>query len=141
MAEVLRAAPQLRLLEADMWCGSLDDAQRVLRREPPFGALCVRLLEVRFDEADGIIAAQRIAAQRVAAELAASTAPFTGLRLHNVPLRDRAALDAVVDAALARSLSTVELIGCSLSPASAPALARLLRGGTLTHFSVVSYRR
>jgi hypothetical protein len=41
------------------------------------------------------------------------------------------ALDAVVDAALARSLQTVWLCRCNLSPASAPALARLLGGGAL----------
>jgi hypothetical protein len=135
VVELLRAAPQLRLLEADMWCGSVDDLQRVLRREPPFGALRMRLLEVRWfneDAADAnMFTAFSIA---LAADLAASTASFTGLRLYNVPLSDRAALDAVVDAALARSLSTVELIGCGLSPASAAALARLLRAGALTHF-------
>jgi hypothetical protein len=44
VAEVLRAAPQLRLLEADVACNTLKDVQRVLRREPPFGALCMHAL-------------------------------------------------------------------------------------------------
>jgi hypothetical protein len=43
-----------------------------------------------------------------------------------------AALDAVVDAALARRLQRVSFSHCRLSPASAPALARLLGGDGLT---------
>ncbi len=49
--------------------------------------------------------------------------------LVDTPLDNDVALDAVVDAALAGDLTGVTLSNCSLSPASAPALARLLRGG------------
>jgi hypothetical protein len=51
------------------------------------------------------------------------------LLLDHLPLNTAAALDALVYAALARRLRAVNLCDCSLSPASAPALARLVRGG------------
>jgi hypothetical protein len=132
LVEVLRAAPQLRLLETDVHCLTLEEAQRVLRREPPFGALRMRRLGVNLTgNEDGAVAVLMLAA-----DLAASTATFTGLRLHSAPLHDQAALDAVVDAALPRSLLTVEFFHCGLSRSSAPALARLLHGSALTHFAV-----
>jgi hypothetical protein len=57
--------------------------------------------------------------------------------LHTAPLDAPAALDAVVDAALAHGrLSSVTLDHCGLSPASAPALARLLSGDTLTELHI-----
>ncbi len=52
-----------------------------------------------------------------------------------MPLNTPAVLDAVVDAALARRLSSVRLFTCSLSPASAPALARLI-GGRLARLHI-----
>jgi hypothetical protein len=59
-----------------------------------------------------------------------------------MPLDAPAALDAVVDAALARRLSSVKLYDCNLLPASAPALARLLRGDTLTELHMYgAYRQ
>lgn len=48
------------------------------------------------------------------------------LDLHLVPLNAPGVLDAVVDMALAHQISTVSLHYCKLSPASVPALARLL---------------
>ncbi len=129
---MLRTAPQLRLLETDVHCLTLGEAQRVLHREPPFGALRVRRFGVNFtgneDGTDAVLT--------LAADLAASTATITGLRLHAAPLHDQAALDAVVDAALARSLTAVEFFRCGLLPASAPAFARLLRGSALHLFAV-----
>ncbi len=55
-------------------------------------------------------------------------------------LASPAALDAVVDACLARRLTTVELGHADLSTASVPALARLLGGGALTHLGVYGAR-
>jgi hypothetical protein len=45
-------------------------------------------------------------------------------------------LDAVVDMTLSRRLTSLELNECSLSPASFPALARLLRGGILSELGL-----
>jgi hypothetical protein len=51
------------------------------------------------------------------------------LTLCDLPLNTAAALDAVVDAALARRIHSLLLFTCQLSSASAPALARVLGGG------------
>jgi hypothetical protein len=94
---LLRAAPQLRTLEADVFCGDAAEAHRVLRNDPPFGPLRVRqlFLNARAATADTVLA--------LAADLA-SHASLAGAWLCDVPLDAPAALDAVVDAALACSL-------------------------------------
>ncbi len=67
----------------------------------------------------------------LAADLAAH-ASLQRVHLSLAPLATPAALDAVVDAALSREMVSLTLPNCSISPASAPALARLLGGGALT---------
>jgi hypothetical protein len=126
---LLRAAPLLRTLEADVQCGDVTDAHRVLHNEPPFGPLRVRQLFVwvRAAAADAVLA--------LAADMAAH-AWLASVRLYGAPLDAPAALDAVVDAALARSLSSIKLDTCHLLPTSAPALARLLGGNTLTELYI-----
>jgi hypothetical protein len=57
-----------------------------------------------------------------------------------MPLDVPEVLDAFVDAALSLPLlRTIQLLACSLSPASAPALARLLDSGTLTELFIHQY--
>jgi hypothetical protein len=126
---LFRAAPQLRTLEADVYCDNAAEARRVLRNEPPFGPLRVRqfTVDARTATADAVLS--------LAADMAAH-ASLASVRLYNAPLDDAAALDAVVDAALARSLTSVWLERCRLSPASASSLARLLRGDTLTELDL-----
>ncbi len=127
---MLCAAPQLRTLEADVLCANTAEAQRALRNEPPFGPLRVRklLLIARAATADAVIA--------LAADLA-THASLAGVSLQHLSLGAPGALDAVVDAALARRLSSVGLHDdCDLSPASAPALARLLSGDTLMELCI-----
>jgi hypothetical protein len=99
--------------------------------ETPFGPLRVRLLRVN------ACAATADAFLALAADLAAH-ASLTGAHLWNAPFHAPGALDAVVDAALEQGLSSVQLNGCRLWPASpaAPALARLLSGTTLTELYV-----
>jgi hypothetical protein len=126
---LLRAAPQLRTLEADVRCVNAAEAHRVLCNEPPFGPLHVRLL--RIDAAAA--AADTVLA--LATDLAAH-ASLASLWLHIAPLDAPAALDALVDAALACRLPSVTLDYCGLSPASAPALTRLLGGDTLTELHI-----
>jgi hypothetical protein len=128
---LLRAAPQLRVLEADVYCSNAE-AQRVLRNEPPFGPLRMRQLSVSAyaAAADVVIA--------LAADLALH-ASLASVWLQFVSLDAPGALDAVVDAALARRLSSVHLIICHLLPASAPALTRLLASDTLTELYLNGY--
>jgi hypothetical protein len=66
-----------------------------------------------------------------AADVAAH-ASLRRLSLDEAPLDSAAALDAVVDAALARRLQSVTFWRCRLFRASAPTLARLLQGDALT---------
>jgi hypothetical protein len=134
MEELLHAAPQLRTLEADVQCGNAAEAHRVLRNEPPFGPLRLRQLRMSTyaATADEVLA--------LAAALAAH-AWLTGIWLIGAPLDAPAALDAVVDAALARRLSSVQLTHCRLLPAAGPALARLLGGDVLTELYIDNLHR
>jgi hypothetical protein len=120
---LLHAAPLLRVLEADVECGSAADARRALRNKAPFGPLRLRTLDV-----SGLTDA---AAVRSFAEDAAAHASLTGLGVDTAPLNEPAVLDTVVDLAVQRHLTYLVLFGCGLSPASAPALARLVGGAAL----------
>jgi hypothetical protein len=122
---LLAAAPRLTRCDADVY-SAWEAAVRMLRNEPPFGALRVRRFAVGSDgDATGAALLPPLCAAL------AAHASLTCLHLCYVSLAAPAALDAVVDAALARRLQTLDLHGCRVCPASAPALARLLRGGTL----------
>jgi hypothetical protein len=130
---LLHAAPQLRTLEADVFCINAAEAHRVLRNEPPFGPLRVRGLNIHAREAT----AEMVLA--LAADVAAH-AWLARLWLRLAPLNTAAALDAVVDAALACRLASLRLSHCRLSPASAPALARLLGGDALEELHIENGR-
>jgi hypothetical protein len=125
---IVNAAPLLRTFAADLYLlveEARKTARRVLLNEAPFGALRVRRLCVSLldeDEASVVSLAADVAAHASLEELA----------LFEAPLETAAALDAVVDAALAHRLWSVSLQACALSPASMAALARLLSGGALT---------
>jgi hypothetical protein len=124
---VLGAAPRLRLLAADVSCHDVAEAHRLLRNEGVFAAMRVQKLSVRpLDEA-GVLA--------LAADLPAHNC-LKDVCLHRAPLRTLAVLDAVVDAALALRLPSLTLYNCNVTPASAPALARLISGGWLTELHV-----
>jgi hypothetical protein len=130
---LLRRAPLLRTLHADLWCTTAAEARRLLRNEPPFESLRVRRLVVWG------IGGDEAATLALAADLTTHAAVHNSLEellLSGAPLDAAAVLDAVVQAALACRLSSVVLVECHLSPASAPATARLLGDGALTtlHF-------
>jgi hypothetical protein len=129
MKALLLAAPLLRTLEADVYCDFFAETHRMLRNEPPFGPLRVRHLCVNAEEAT----AESLLT--LAADLAAH-AWLTSFVMYGARVDAPAALDAVVDATLARRLSSVTLSNCLLSPASAPALTRLLGGNTLTELTI-----
>jgi hypothetical protein len=122
--QLLQAAPQLRVLEADAICVGGGEERRMLRNEAPFGPLRVRKLRMLgLDDADAV---------RSFTEDAAAHTWLTGMHLFRAPLNLPAALDAVVDAALQLRLTYFDLYECRLTPASAPALARLLGGALET---------
>jgi hypothetical protein len=126
---LLRAAPALRVLEAGVRCVSVADARRALRAEGLLASL--RLHALRVDatsvEADVLALAADVGAHAWLQQLCVRE-----VQLWHSP----AVLDAFVDAALARRVSTLQLMNCALSPASAPALARLLGGRHLRHLCV-----
>jgi hypothetical protein len=129
---LLRGAPLLRTLHADLRC-SVAEARRFLRNEPPFEALRVRQLHVSG------FAGDEVATLALAADVTAhATAHGSVSEVYFVgaPLGAAAALDAVVEAALTCRLRRVKLLACDLSPASAPALARLLGGSALTALEI-----
>jgi hypothetical protein len=123
---LLGAAPLLDVLVTDLRCDDMDmeAARRALRNEAPFGPLRVRHLHAALggEALDVVVLAADVAAH----------ASLRGLSLLYAVLVTAAALDVVVDAALARRMHTVTLDLCGLSPASVPALARLLGGTALT---------
>jgi hypothetical protein len=130
---LLRAAPELRVLAVDVRCETVAEASRLLRGELSFAPVRVHALAaVTLNAAGGEDEAAVLA---LAADVAGH-AWLAQLTLNGVPLNTAAALDALVDAALARRLRAVGLGRCQLSPASAPALARLL-SGELAQLSVV----
>jgi hypothetical protein len=128
VVRLLQAAPQLTACHADvLGDNSVADARRMLRYEPPFQPLRLRALCVVFHGGG----ADEATTLTLAADLAAH-ASLKCVKMHNGMLHTLVALDAVVDAALAREMTSLQMYNCRISPASAPALARLLSGGTLT---------
>jgi hypothetical protein len=128
---LLQAAPQLTACHAEVLGeSSVADMRRMLCNEPPFAPLRLRSLGVDFED-DAVEAS----VLEVAADLAAHTS-LKRVMLYNAPLHTLAALDAVVDAALARRLESVCFLVCRLSSVGAPALVRLLGSGTLTELSI-----
>jgi hypothetical protein len=131
-AALLRAAPLLRVLDAEMDCKSVADACRVLRAEGLLAPL--RAHGLRILERAGAVEADVLA-------LAADVASHAWLQQLCLigPLQTPAALDAVVDAALTRQLTSLWFVNCGLNPASATALARLLGGSALVDLRVWGY--
>ncbi len=154
-AELLRLAPQAHLRRMSVRCGEvhlgslppapgasdavLADARRVLRREPPFDRLHVRTLLVHLPPhappptEDALLA--------FAADVAAyPEEELSTLNLWSVKLGDNLrALDALVDAALARKVERLTLMGAGLTRTSLPALARLLGSTTLCNFRIWNF--
>jgi hypothetical protein len=137
---VLRAAPQLQELRTNV-TAPVREAVRVLRNEAPFGPLRVHNLNVAKEHAvaeeeedheeegaDDLLAL--VAAMRQHASL-------EGVCLHGVPLATPAVLDAFIDAMLDRRLSELAMNRCSLSPACAPPLTRLLGSAALKDLWIV----
>jgi hypothetical protein len=128
---LLLAAPQLAACHAEVFgITAVTDARRMLRNEAPFQPLRVRGVFILLPED-----ADEASALALAADLAAH-AWLKRVNLIYAPLHMPLVLDSVVDAALARQLESLSFLACRLSPASAPALVRLLGGATLTDLQI-----
>ena len=128
LQRLLRAAPRQCVVEADI------DEQfalvvLMLRNEDPFEALRMRALHVRGVDM-GVADVYTLTAALV------THGSLPDVMLWEVPLDTFEALDAVVDAALALRLTKLELNDCHVTPASAVALLRLLRGNVLRELTV-----
>ena len=126
---LMRAVLRQCVVDADVQAGH-QNAGSMLRNEHPFQALRLRSLDFNGD--DNMVAAD---VEAFAADIAAHPS-LQELTLHNVALNTFAALDAVVDAALALRVPKLQLIGCRAGPASAIALPRLLRANALLELEV-----
>jgi hypothetical protein len=129
---LLRAAPRVAVCEADLLCFELAIARRLLRNEPPYAPLHVRSFEF-----DGRVGELDEAAVLAVASDTASHAHLRRFELNFAGLHTAAALDAVVDAALTRRLTSLALRWCNLLPQSTPGLVRLIGGGALAELEIV----
>ncbi len=131
---LLRAVPLLRVLETSVKLTAAD-AGRVLRNEPPFEPVRLAKLSVRDMQVNGNNGATALA---LAAGVLVHAAPLVELELGNPPLYEEEVLDAVVDAVLERRVRCVEFSGewMGLTPASVPALVRLLGGDALQELRI-----
>jgi hypothetical protein len=135
---LLRAAPRLRVLHADVSCTAGAQARALLRNEPPFGPLRVSRLAVA-DWPAGTHAEHAAAVTVFGSDLSAHAGGLSSLCLIRAPFHVPAALNAFMDALLmrrVRSLISCSLISCRLSPASAPELVRLLSSDALTELQL-----
>ena len=125
--QLLRAVPQLPSFFADVGVTSVVDATRMLRCDSPFQALrvCDLYVEggtVETSDADVLLLGAAIKEH----------SSLDVIDINDVLLRTPAVFDAVAAAVAACGLSTVGFTRARLSPASQPALARLLQAGKLT---------
>jgi hypothetical protein len=119
---LLRAAPRLRVLDADVSCESVAEARHALRAEGLLAPL----------RAHGLRVDANFAADLPALELADAVASHAWLQevcLFDVLLMP-GVLNTVAAAALARRYSALWFVGCGFTAACAPALARLLGSGS-----------
>ena len=136
VADVARAAPQLRVLHADV-SSSVADALHMLRNDSPFEPLRIRDLEIDGADDDEPAADADVLAFVAAVQRHAS---LRQLGLFAVSLRTPAVLDALAAVVTASALPALWLVGCGLSPASVPALVRMLRRGALTSLELSNNR-
>jgi hypothetical protein len=135
LLNLLRVAPQLLVLEADIFCNSVGDASSALRRTHAEG-VSLHSLRLHGLQVEDQMEADEAALISMYADVGSQT--FLKELVVNMMDRTDAALDAVVKAALACRVHVFALIdGIQLSPASAPALARLLGGTALREMFIV----
>jgi hypothetical protein len=126
---LLRAAPRMHIMVADMYGVAFPEVLSCLRNEGVFAPLQLRRLEIDAegeDDADVIEVAQSMSSHAFLEEFCIFDAVF----------EDVAALDALVDAALARRMRLAQFEQCRLSPVSVPSLVRLLGSSALKELRI-----
>ena len=126
--EALLGSTTLATLQCDVQCRP-PEAVRILRNEAPFGAARVAVVCIIVPQVEECDLAALSAA-------AAAHASLTGLHLHDAPLRSVAVLSALVDLAVSKPLTLLQLGSCGLSAASRPSLLRLLTTGSLQNLLI-----
>jgi hypothetical protein len=122
------AAPRLQVLNAGV-TGSCTELLPILRNDPPYGPLQVCHLDAL--QPSGIGMGDALA-------LASAAAAHESLKSVAVMLMHTArGLNALVDAAAERRVAQLSILHCDLDAESVPALARLLRRGSLTKLEVI----
>jgi hypothetical protein len=124
---LLAAAPQLQVLNTGV-IGKCRALLPVLRSDPPYGPLRVNQLVVGFAQLEPEDAEDDVLA--VAAALVAARQIPQCLFLNQVAFAR--GLNALVDAAAERRVSSLKVLGCVTDAQTVPALARLLQRGSLT---------
>jgi hypothetical protein len=124
---VMAAAPLLQVVEPTYVSCEWQIAPALLRAAPPAAAVVVRELYVHFRwREDGLAGMERVGPFAAALADAACQPALTQLGVVSI---DAAALDAVLDAALARRLPSLSI--SESAPPAASTLTRLLRGNAL----------
>jgi hypothetical protein len=119
---VLAAAPRLQVLSAQV-VGGCTELLPVLRNDPPYGPLRVSALIASGGEGHDVLAL---------AAAVATHESVSSLELRRVS--SARGLNAVVDVAAERRVSSLHIASCEWDAESIAALARLLRCGSLTFF-------
>ena len=126
-----RAAPQLRVLDAEAVCNSVDSAQRMLRREEPLTALRLHALMLYGHRLDA-------GQLRTLGRDFVAHPSCVSVHLEHMLLQP-GALEVLVDTAVQCGWRILRLFfcECDATAAAAPALARLLSGnGALTELNI-----
>ena len=131
---LLRAAPALTACELDLRVANVAETRAVLRCEPPFEALRMHSLSLSCAHMRDGADLREVAAQ-VAQYEHALTELYVNFENADILIAP-AALDAFVDAALSQRCASFVIWGRDMRPATAPGLARLLRGGALTDLAI-----
>lgn len=126
LEKLMIAAPQLTLCVADAdGSEDLDLTLRMLRHQPPFGALQLRSLALfREADEDKLLAVAAAIADYASLQQLTLSRSFTQLE---IPVLRANFMKAVLSCKLKR----LKLLGCRLSAASVPVLAQVVRRGEL----------
>ena len=127
---LLDAAPQLQHLHTEYISCTWEDAPRLVRAEAPFALLRFRKLSVDFGDDDVAGGVQRISPFAAALAVAASQPELSNVCIRGADTQRPEVMNALVDAALARRLRSLEF--CSCTPPAAAPMTRLLAGESLT---------
>ena len=122
-----QSAPALTRLESDAYCDSLDKVYTLLLKQEPFS--CLKLMTLIVLKTPELI--NDSAVSSFAQQLVDHGHTLTGLMLSEAPLNTAAAMGAIADAARTLHLSKLKLDRCRATPATVPALTRLVAAGRL----------